>query len=304
VVRWISEAVVLRSTIETETMRRTVAQMPTTAGLSATSKIGLKRTAMATAMSARRAAPAALAGIALAWACASPALAFTNQATLGAYIFGSEGQDERRGPAPAVARYVSDEGESFVLDRSTPTPLLRFEESREVIVLNPQPAARGDIIYRDDVGAPVLRATKLGGLTLFARGRPGGAPVAFAGQAPGIRLQSLSPGALGQRMLQAAYRASRASRQLISFEAPEVTPGSEGVYADAAWVAADAMVRIAQRKDARALFARFNRIVFTPGKKVEASLKKGALRVSIIPAQGLAGRPSSARISEVITKGR
>ena len=254
-------------------------------------------------MSARHAAPVALAGIVLACLC-TPAKALSTQTTLGAYIFGTEGQDERRGPAPAVARYVSDEGESFVLDRSSPTPLLRFEESHEVIALNPQPAARGDIIYRDDMGEPVLRVTKLGGLILFARGRPGGAPVALAGQAPGIRLQALSPFAMSQRLLQASYRASRAAKHLVSVEVRDAFPGSEAIFADAASVAAEAVIRIAQRKDAKSLVKRFNQIVLFPGPKCEASVRKGVIAISVNPSQGLAGRPSSARIAEAIVKGR
>lgn len=260
---------------------------------------------MAGAMSAARAAPAALAGLVLACALAPPSLAFTTQnPTLGSYIFGTEGRDERRGPAPTVARYVSDEGESFVLDRSSPTPLLRFEESHEVIALNPQPASRGDIIYKDDVGDPVLRVTKLGGLILFARGRPGGAPVALAGQAPGIRLQALSPAALAQRLLQASYRASRAKGELVSVEARDPPVGSEAIFADAAAVAAEAVIRITRRKDAKALVKKFNRILLTPGNKGEANVRKGVINIVINPNQGLAGRPSSARIAEAIAKGR
>lgn len=254
-------------------------------------------------MSARRAAPAALAGIVLAWAFVQPAQAFTTQTTLGAYIFGSEGQDERRGPSPSVARYVSDEGESFVFDRSSSTPLLRFEESHEVIALSPQPASRGDIIYKDDVGEPVLRVTKLGGLILFAHGRPGGAPVALAGQAPGIRLQALSPGAMAQRLLQASYRASRATNQLISVEVHDAPLGSEAVFADAAAVAVEAVIRITRRKDAKAQIKKFSRISLQPGARGEAGLKKGVINITVNPGQGLAGRPSSARIAEAIAKG-
>ena len=251
-------------------------------------------------MIVQRATQIALAGFFLASACAVQSWGFTSQSALGAYIFGSDAQDERRAPAPPVARYVSDQGESFVFDRSSPTPLLKFEESQEVIALSPQPVARGDIIYRDDIGEPVLRLTKLGGLILFARERPGGAPVALEGLAPEIRLAALSPAALGQRLLQASYRASRAARRLIAFDAQEVTPGSEAVFADAGAIAAEAIVRIAQRKDAKALINRVSRVSLSPGAKGEASVRKGVMSITINPSQGLAGRPSSARLIEVV----
>ena len=239
----------------------------------------------------------------LASVCAVHGWAFTSQSALGAYIFGSEAQDERRAPTPPVARYVSDEGESFVFDRSTPTPLLKFEESPEVIALSPQPVSRGDIVYKDDIGEPVLRLTRLGGLILFAHERPGGAPVALQGLAPMIRLQALSPSALGQRLLQASYRASRAARRLIVFDAQEVTPGSEAVFADAAAVAAEAVVNITRRKDAKSLLGRFARISFAPGPQGQATVRKGALNILINPSQGVAGRPSSARIIAAVVKG-
>jgi hypothetical protein len=255
-------------------------------------------------MIVQRSGQAALAGMLLASLCTAQAWAFTSQSTLGAYIFGSESQDERRAPSPPVARYVSDEGESFVFDRSTATPLVKFEESSEVIALSPEPVSRGDIIYKDDIGEPVLRLTRLGGLILFAHERPGGAPVALQGLAPGIRLQSLSPSALGQKLLQASYRASRAARRLIAFEAEDVTPGSEAVLADAAAVAAEAVVGIARRKDAKTLMGRIGKIQFAPGPQCQAVVRHGVVSIQVNPSLGVAGRPSSARIIQAVAKGR
>jgi hypothetical protein len=255
-------------------------------------------------MIVQRSARIGAAGVLLASVCAAHCWAFTSQSTLGAYIFGSGAQDERRAPSPPVARYVSDEGESFVFDRSSPTPLLKFEESSEVIALSPQPVSRGDIIYRDDIGEPVLRVTRLGGLILFAHERPGGAPVALQGLAPVIRLQSMSPQGLGQRLLQASYRASRAARRLIAFDAEEVTPGSEAVFADAAAVAAEAVVHITRRKDAKPMLGRFSRVLFRPGPQGAATVRQGVVSIVINPSQGLAGRPSSARIVEAVSKAK
>jgi len=259
-------------------------------------------------MLARCSARLAFAVVCLALACSTRAGAATAQGSLGDVIFGGAPEDDRAAPPPPVARYVSDEGESFVLDRSAPTPLLKFEESQEVLVLSPSPAARGDIIYRDDVGEPVLRATKLGGLTLFARGRPGGAPVALAGQASSLRLQALSASALGLKFLQASVRASRAARRLIVFDAQlgaqEMTPDAAAVFGDAASVAAEAVVRIARRADGSALLHRFGRILFQPGPKSSASVAHGVMSLTLAPTQGLAGRPSSARIMEAAEAAR
>ena len=243
-------------------------------------------------------------GLCLAMICVDRTWAMSAQGTLGDYIFSGEVQDDRRAPPPPVARYVSDEGQSFVLDRSSPTPLLRFEDSSETLILSPQPAARGDVIYRDEEGEPVLRATKLGGLTLFAHGRPGGAPVALAGEAASLRLQALSATALLQRLAEASRRASRAARRLVWFDAQEAYPGSEAVFADAAAVAAEAVVRISQRKDRKTLLGRFAKVLFLPGARSAASVSRGTINITVEPAAGLAGRPSSTRIVEAVASAK
>nr|QQZ52104.1 DUF4908 domain-containing protein [Phenylobacterium glaciei] len=54
-------------------------------------------------------------------------------------------------------------------------------------------APRGDIIYKNDLGEPVLRATRLGGLTLFTPDRPGGTAAALAGAVRPCGCRSLAP---------------------------------------------------------------------------------------------------------------
>ncbi len=244
-----------------------------------------------------------LAGLCLASMCAGRAVAFTGQAGWGDVFTRTEPQDDRSQPAPTVARYVSDEGESFVLDRSSSTPLLKFQESQEVLVLSPSQAARGDTIYRDDIGEPVLRVTKLGGLIVFTRDRPGGAPAAPQGQAQALRLQAISAAVLGQKLLQASFKATHYARRLIVFDAQEVTSGSEAVFADAAAIAAEAVGRMAKRRDAQAVLNRFGRVLFTPGASSTASINNGVMHITLDPGLGLAGRPSSSRIVAAAVRG-
>ena len=257
-------------------------------------------------MSGWRAVRIVLAGFCLALACAAPAgAAVVVQASiLGQFFFGQSPQDDRNAPAAPVARYVSDQGQTFVLDRTSSTLLLKFDDSPEILALSPTPAARGDTIYRDDLGDPVLRVTRLGGLTVFVPGRPAGAPVAFEGQAPGFRLQPMTAGALLQRLAQASSRASHAAKHLIIFDAQDVTAGSEAVFADAAFVASQALVRLSGRRDGVSTVARFARVLFTPGPKGSVAVGKGLLSITVNPAEGVAGRPSSARIIAVAAKGR
>lgn len=194
-----------------------------------------------------------------------------------------------------VARYISEDGRVFILDRTQGRPLLRFEGSPEVWALQPQPAPRGDTIFKNDVGEPVLRATRLGGVTVFTEERPEGAAAAQAGGAPPIRLPPIGPQALAERLLQASARASRAARRLIPFEA-EATPASSALLADAAMVTSEAMVRMSRRPQARGMMGRILKVRLAEGRRSSAEIDRGTLMITVAPQQGLAGRPSSERI--------
>jgi hypothetical protein len=239
---------------------------------------------------------AAMASV-MAFAAATPALSrpsLTHPSSWRDVLFGdSHSRDDRRSPAPPVGRYVSGEGDRFVLDRSSGVTLMKFEDSQEVFALSPSQAPRGDVIYRNDLGEPVLRATRLGGLTLFYRARSGGTPAALDGTAANLRLSYLPPGLLLQRLAQASVRASHAAQHLIEFDAPDVVPGTQAVYADAAAVAAEAMMRLSKGPGGRAVLAKIRRVVLLSGRKSSASFKGQEMKIIIKTADGLAGRPSS-----------
>ncbi len=229
------------------------------------------------------------------------ALAFAHPAAAGPVDRLREGLFKHRGAEasrPQIARYVSEEGRVFILDRTQPVPMLKFEDSPEVWALAPNPAPRGDVIYKNDLGEPVLRVTRLGGFTLFTDQRPSGEAVSLAGGGAPLRLAPMSPQAVFERMAQASLRASRAARRPMLFEA-EATPASSALIADAAVVTSVAIIRLSQRKDGRALLAKVNRVRFQEGRKPQATLKNGVLTIVVSPAEGLAGRPSSDRIIKV-----
>ncbi|ODT87621.1 DUF4908 domain-containing protein [Phenylobacterium sp. SCN 70-31] len=199
--------------------------------------------------------------------------------------------------APPIARFVAQDGRVFVLDRTQPAPMLKFEDSPEVWVLSPSPAPRGDVIYKNDLGEPMLRATRLGGVTLFSRQRPAGEPVSLAGGGVPLRLGGLSPQALSERMLQASVRSGRAARRQVVFEA-EATPASAALIADAAMVVSLAFVRLAGRD--RDALGQVDSVRFSEGRRPSASLADGVLTIVVSPGHGLAGRPSSDRVAKAI----
>ncbi len=219
-------------------------------------------------------------------------------------LLGHKGAAEaRRVAAPPVARYVSEAGGTFVFDKAAPQPLIKFDNSTEVWVLSPQPASRGDVIYRNDLGEPVLRVTKLGGVILFTDDAPMGAAVALSGRATSIQPPAvLSIAALFQRLVIAANRASRAAQRQIEFATLEdARPETSVLIADSAIVTAEAFEQAARKGD-RSLLSKIGRVLLTEGRKPGAQLKDGSLIVTYAPGQGLAGRPSSKRIIKVMDR--
>lgn len=218
--------------------------------------------------------------------------------TLRDALFGAFRHDDRRAPMPTVARYRGEEGESFILDRSGGAPLMRFDDSPEIWVLKPTPGPRGDVIYRNDVGDPVLRAMRVGGLTLFTSDRPTGMAAALAGGASILRPALVSgPAQLFQILLQASARASRIAQHRVEFNAPDVSPGEEPVFADAMLVTAQAFGRLVAGRGGRSVVARFVRVRFDSGHSPEALVFGHEVRIVVSPKDGVAGRPSSRRIA-------
>lgn len=214
-------------------------------------------------------------------------------------LFGGRGGGSRSRAlaAPPVAKYVAGDDRAFVLDRSGATPLLKFEGSSEVWVLRPAPGPRGDVIYKDDVGRQVVRASRLGGMTVFTSDQPAGLPAALAGQAVSIRPSFITPGALYEHYRQQSRRVYRATRRKLSFETvQDATPATASLFAEAATVAAEAMARFAERKNSGALTRRLRTVRFALGPRPAAVVEGSALTVTISPGQGVGGRPSSERI--------
>ncbi len=205
---------------------------------------------------------------------------------------------------PVIGRYRGDDGRSFVFDRSAPQPLLKFDDNPEVWVLQPAPGPRGDTIYRNDLGEPVLRATRLGGMTVFTDQRPDGSAAALDGTSSPLHLPQLGPTVLLGRFYLASVRASRAAQHQIAFETREdATPETAALLADTALVISTAIVETAIRPNGKAILSRINTVIIAQGDKPSAVLQKGVVTVTIVTAEGFAGRPSSSRI-ERVTWGR
>lgn len=205
-------------------------------------------------------------------------------------------EDGRGAPAPGIARYLSDDGGEFVLDLEGRQPVIRFSDTPETWVLSRFRGPRGDMIYKNDMGEPVLRATKLGGMTVFTSRRPQGAAAALIGPAMPVRLTPLGPMLLYQRLYQASVRCSRAAQHQVEFDAPDADPGSDALIADTAGVMVDAMIALSGRSGGRAILARLASVAIKPANHIGVVSRAGVVTITINPALGFGGRPSSERI--------
>jgi hypothetical protein len=64
-------------------------------------------------------------------------------------------------------------------------------------------------------------------------------------------------------------------------------------------VASEALVRLSRRSDGRAALVRVKQVKLAEGRRPEVEVAHGALRITVAPSLGLAGRPSSERIMAV-----
>jgi hypothetical protein len=207
---------------------------------------------------------------------------------------------ERSDP-PVISRWETDEGGGFVLDLSTPRPLMKFDDSIEIWVLNPSPGPRGDTIYRNDLGEEVLRATRLGGMTVFTSTRPDGSAAALDGVSTPLRVAALGAEALYRRFLVASVKASRATQHQVIFETgDDAEPTTDALFADAALVTCEAFVDMASRPINKGVLARINDVKLTQGPRPNVTLAKGVLTITLNSAAGLAGRPSSRWIERAV----
>jgi len=201
-------------------------------------------------------------------------------------------------------RFRTEDGDVFVLDRTGPKALLKFQNRDEVWALEGHPAPRGDTVFKNDVGETVLRASKLGGLTLFTRRTPNGQAVMLVG--PGDSLSTRRPlsfVALLRAVVVSGHRAARAAQHPLAVTSvDEATAETAAPIADAAAVVAEAFEDL-DRSGRRDLLARWRRVVLALGDKAEVKADGDVLVIVLNPKTGPAGRPSSARIARALKRG-
>jgi hypothetical protein len=210
---------------------------------------------------------------------------------------GSFQNDSQRG-LPANGLYTSDVGERFIFDGRGTRPLFRFERREETWVLRSTPAPRGDVIYRNDAGAQILRVTPDGGLTLYTTRTPNGSPASRIGAAPPLELPTLGPIRLFTLMNQRGSLVSQALGRLIVINL--TGEQSEALMVDALIVTTEAVIRMARTPTFRDRVNGLRSITLVEGSRSSVTFSRGDLRVIVDPSEGQAGRPSSSSIIRAV----
>jgi hypothetical protein len=218
-------------------------------------------------------------------------------------MFGKRVEDGRAHAAPKVAHYISEDGQSFVFDESQGFPFLRFDGDDEVWVLTPTPGTKGDIIYKNDVGEQMLKATRWGGMVLFSDDRPMGDPVAVTGKAEAFQPDAMTPTLLWLSMVRASKRASQAADHQIVFDGHDASAESASLFFTASEATSDAIVHVAlQSRTGRQSLAGLREVHFVEGRPPSAHMDKGILTLKLDVSRGAwAGHVSSKRVVNVLT---
>lgn len=199
---------------------------------------------------------------------------------------------------PADGLYASDMGERFIFDGRGARPLFRFERREETWVLRSTPAPRGDVIFRNDAGAQILRVTPDGGLTLYTARAPNGSPASRVGAAAPLELPALGPIRLFTLMNQRGSLVNQALGRLVIINLSGEE--SEALMVDALIVTTEAVIRIARTPSFRDSISDLRSITLVEGNRSSVTYSRGDLRVVVNPREGQAGRPSSSSIIRAV----
>ena len=198
---------------------------------------------------------------------------------------------------PAASYSIEASGRSFVLDRTGPVALLKYEDSDEVVALTVAQAQRGDEVFKNDVGRNVLRVTELGNAILFTTNDKNGVPVGLDKQASPLGLPSGS-GDLVQHVQLIQDRLAQRGGELTIVVAPELEAYSNWAE-DALTVSEFGLARALSTGKVQIAALRLEF-----ANQARATFDNGVVTIGVAPHEGYAGRPSSEAILRAILLSR
>jgi Domain of unknown function (DUF4908) len=199
-----------------------------------------------------------------------------------------------------VTRFdVGRKNEAFILDRRRQGQLLfRYVRSREIFVLRQVPGPRGDVMLKNDLGAVMVRMSRVGGPILFPERASHGIPAWRAGPATplgprNVHLEDLRPAL------------SNIADDLVTILDHDVTISARGANENSAWLYLDtalnarsAINRIKRNPDRKGrTLPALNEIRLISADHQELRLQDAVLEIHLVTDEGFAGRPSSLRLA-------
>ncbi len=182
--------------------------------------------------------------------------------------------------------------------------LLHFIGSSETFVLGVERGSLGAKLMKYDTGTTALRVSVWGGLTVYTRDAPQGAPATYQGTAPLAPELSISAGELTTAFNDEASHLTYVRNIALKFSAdPAVLaadPETRGRAFDALTNAATGLERfLADTPAARSVLAkRINSVKVAEGGKPTIALTGQTLLVSFVPSEGHEGHASSLAIQQ------
>ncbi|HLY56843.1 MAG TPA: TIR domain-containing protein [Stellaceae bacterium] len=208
-----------------------------------------------------------------------------------------------------LGHFSSADGQSgFVLDqRATPT-LMQRDGATEILALTSSPAPYGETALRLDTGETVLRLAGDGSMTLFDAAHPDGAPAHRDQDARPLVLAEMTDAAVHDRAaaLDRHYQEIVGKSVDVAFLSPPTVQdhAAWGVLADTLDVITAAVDGIAAAGPGRSALSRgLSRIEVAGGTAKTVAIEGGVLTVTVVPAAGPAGRPSSAALRRALEDG-
>lgn len=233
----------------------------------------------------------------------------------------------------AVQRYVvAADGRAFLVEGRVGEARLKFlcgesdprldckidpdAFAEEVFIATGVRGPRGDVIYKDESGAILLRLMSYGGATVFWPGAGGGEAASKSfGDDAALSLPRANHQDAVRRAARATARISALTGEAVVFDAAAPIPapgaapaGPDNLIENDASVLSDAIVRVAagmtrvaqDPTGARILGSRVNLVRFTIGSPPRLSLNGARLDVVYDPASDAAGRPSSRAVAKFL----
>jgi hypothetical protein len=204
----------------------------------------------------------------------------------------------------ASRRYGSSR---FVLEPYADEYLLRFDDSPEKFVLSMERGVLGSKLLRYDTGAPALRVSIWGGLTLYTPDAPYGVPATREGDAPDLALTPVSASDLSAAMQDESSHLAYVQNIALDFAADPSVLKADGetraVAFDTLTNTVTGIERFLTAPSARqALTHRVSKVRVTEGAKPTLLIAGRDLMVSFVPGEGYDGRASSHAIAHELGK--